>query len=278
MLTFGYGDPFWQFGYGASTRCATSCAGTTLTDPSASSQTSTAISDESRGNDALDESRTAFPSWATRQDWPRESGRECDAQPPSTSEALEAEEAGCQEISTGLPDALTTTRFTVWPLIHDCTRTSASSTATATISAARRLLMRRALPGRRGASNVERRDLDGLDARRVGRWARPIAPAALVVVSGGQATRPLTSRSPAACWISPGGFDMGDSPMRKGSLRRGMIGGGVISVFSAATLASRSADPLPTFAYVLAFALLCVALALVLVVALNRPPKPSIRS
>jgi len=71
---------------------------------------------------------------------------------------------------------------------------------------------------------------------------------------------------------------MGDSPMRKGSLRRGMIGGGVISVFSAATLASRSADPLPTFAYVLAFALLCVALALVLVVALNRPPKPSIRS
>jgi hypothetical protein len=57
-----------------------------------------------------------------------------------------------------------------------------------------------------------------------------------------------------------------------------MIGGGVISVFSAATLASRSADPLPTFAYVLAFALLCVALALVLVVALNRPPKPSIRS
>jgi hypothetical protein len=66
--------------------------------------------------------------------------------------------------------------------------------------------------------------------------------------------------------------------MRKGSLRRGMLGGGVISVFSAATLASRSADPLPTFAYVLAFALLCVALALFLVVALNRLAKPPIRS
>jgi hypothetical protein len=66
--------------------------------------------------------------------------------------------------------------------------------------------------------------------------------------------------------------------MRKGSLRRGMIGGVVVSVFCAATLASRSADPLPTFAYVLAFALSCVALALFLVVALNRPPKPPIRS
>jgi hypothetical protein len=66
--------------------------------------------------------------------------------------------------------------------------------------------------------------------------------------------------------------------MRKGSLRRGMIGGVVVSVFCAATLASRSADPLPTFAYVLAFALSCVALALFLVVALNRPPKPPIGS
>ncbi len=66
--------------------------------------------------------------------------------------------------------------------------------------------------------------------------------------------------------------------MRKGSLRRGVIGGGVISVFSAATLASRSADPLPTFAYVLAFALVCVALALCLVVAINRPAKPPISS
>ena len=66
--------------------------------------------------------------------------------------------------------------------------------------------------------------------------------------------------------------------MRKGSVRRGILGGGVISAFSAATLANRSADPLPTFASVLAFALLCVALALVLVVAVNRPPKPPIRS
>ena len=66
--------------------------------------------------------------------------------------------------------------------------------------------------------------------------------------------------------------------MRKGSLRRGMIGGGVISVFSAATLASHSADPLPTFAFVLAFALSCVALPLFLVAALNRPPEPPIRS
>jgi|BarGraIncu00222A_1022003.scaffolds.fasta_scaffold375390_1 hypothetical protein len=66
--------------------------------------------------------------------------------------------------------------------------------------------------------------------------------------------------------------------MRKGSLRRGMIGGGVISVFSAATLASRSADPLPTFASVLAFAFLCVALALFPVVALNRPAKPPVSS
>jgi hypothetical protein len=64
--------------------------------------------------------------------------------------------------------------------------------------------------------------------------------------------------------------------MRKANVRRGMIGGGVMSLFVAATLASRSADPLPTFASVLAFALSCVALAVVLVVAINRPPKPPI--
>jgi hypothetical protein len=66
--------------------------------------------------------------------------------------------------------------------------------------------------------------------------------------------------------------------MRKASLRRGMLGGGFISVFSAATLASRSADPLPTFTYLLAFALLCVALALLLFVALNRLGEPPISS
>jgi hypothetical protein len=56
-----------------------------------------------------------------------------------------------------------------------------------------------------------------------------------------------------------------------------MIGGVVISVFTAATLASRSADPLPTFASVLVFAFLCVALALFLVRAAIRPPKPPVR-
>lgn len=65
--------------------------------------------------------------------------------------------------------------------------------------------------------------------------------------------------------------------MRKVNVRQGMIGGVVMSFFVAATLASRSADPLPAFAYVLAFALSCVALAVVLVVAVNRPPKPPIR-
>lgn len=65
--------------------------------------------------------------------------------------------------------------------------------------------------------------------------------------------------------------------MRKLNVRQGVIGGVAISLFSAVTLASRSPDPLPTFAFVLAFTLSCVALAVVLVVAMNRPPKPPIR-
>jgi hypothetical protein len=61
------------------------------------------------------------------------------------------------------------------------------------------------------------------------------------------------------------------------NVRRGVIGGGAVSLVSAVTLASRSADPLPTFAFVLVFTLSCVALAIVLVVAINRAPKPPIR-
>ena len=65
--------------------------------------------------------------------------------------------------------------------------------------------------------------------------------------------------------------------MRKLNLRQGVIGGGVVSLTSAAMSAGRSADPLPTFAATLAFALLSVALATLLVVAVNRHPGPPAR-
>ena len=56
-----------------------------------------------------------------------------------------------------------------------------------------------------------------------------------------------------------------------------MIGGFVVALFGAVTSASRLPHPLPTFAYVFAFALSCAALAIVLIVAINRPPEPPIR-
>ncbi len=65
--------------------------------------------------------------------------------------------------------------------------------------------------------------------------------------------------------------------MRKLNVRQGVIGGSVVALVSAAMSAGRSADPLPTFVATLAFALSCGALAIVLVVAVNRPPKPPIR-
>ncbi len=64
--------------------------------------------------------------------------------------------------------------------------------------------------------------------------------------------------------------------MRRLSFKRGIVGGVGMSLFTSTTLAGRSADPLPTFAYVLAFTLSCVALAIVVVAAINRPPKPPI--
>jgi cobalamin synthase len=57
------------------------------------------------------------------------------------------------------------------------------------------------------------------------------------------------------------------------NVQRGLVGGGAVSLVCAATVASRSADPLPTFAYVLVFALACTALAVALVAAFNRPPR-----
>ena len=65
--------------------------------------------------------------------------------------------------------------------------------------------------------------------------------------------------------------------MRKLNIRQGIIGGSAVALVSAAGAAGRSPDPLATFAFYLAFGLPCVALAVALVAAINRPPKPPIR-
>ncbi len=64
--------------------------------------------------------------------------------------------------------------------------------------------------------------------------------------------------------------------MRRLNVRQGVIGGWVVSVVCAAGMAGRSADPLWTFLSVLAFALSCVALVSLLVVAIARSSKPPI--
>jgi hypothetical protein len=64
--------------------------------------------------------------------------------------------------------------------------------------------------------------------------------------------------------------------MRKLNVRQGMIGGGVVALVSAASVASHSPDPLPTFVAVFAFALSCAVLAIVLIVVMHRPPGPPV--
>lgn len=58
--------------------------------------------------------------------------------------------------------------------------------------------------------------------------------------------------------------------MRALDVRQGAIGGSVVTVFSAASLSGRSADPLPTFITVLAVGLTATGLATALAVALDR--------
>ncbi len=65
--------------------------------------------------------------------------------------------------------------------------------------------------------------------------------------------------------------------MRKLNIRQGIIGGLVVALVGAAAVAARSADPLPTFASVLAFAVACVAVVIGLALAVSRPPKPPVR-
>jgi hypothetical protein len=47
--------------------------------------------------------------------------------------------------------------------------------------------------------------------------------------------------------------------VRRLNIRQGVIGGGVVALMSAAGIAGRSSDPLPTFLGVLAFSLVCIA-------------------
>jgi hypothetical protein len=66
-------------------------------------------------------------------------------------------------------------------------------------------------------------------------------------------------------------------PMKKLNVRQGIIGGGVVSLMCAAGAAGRSADPLPTFATVLAFCLVCAAPVVGLAALANRADKPTAR-
>jgi peptidoglycan/LPS O-acetylase OafA/YrhL len=62
--------------------------------------------------------------------------------------------------------------------------------------------------------------------------------------------------------------------MRLLKVRQGAIAGVVLSFVLAAAIAGRSADPLPTFGYVLAVALLATVLAILCVAAINRRSQP----
>ena len=57
-------------------------------------------------------------------------------------------------------------------------------------------------------------------------------------------------------------------------VRQGVIGGFVLSTLIAATAAGRAAEPLPTFIYYLVVCLAAGVIAIVLVVAINRPRPP----
>ena len=67
--------------------------------------------------------------------------------------------------------------------------------------------------------------------------------------------------------------------MKRLNIRQGVIGGSIVAVISAAGIAGRSPDPLPTFAGILAFCLACTAPILGLAVLINRAGavKPPVR-
>lgn len=59
-------------------------------------------------------------------------------------------------------------------------------------------------------------------------------------------------------------------PMRTLKIRQAATAGVVVSLVSAAAIAGRSADPLATFGYVLAVALLVTVLTIVCIAAIDR--------
>jgi hypothetical protein len=65
--------------------------------------------------------------------------------------------------------------------------------------------------------------------------------------------------------------------LKKLNVRQGVVGGGVVAIMSAAGIAGRSLDPVPTFVGVVAFCLLCGAPVIGLAVLLNRADKPPVR-
>lgn len=58
--------------------------------------------------------------------------------------------------------------------------------------------------------------------------------------------------------------------MKRLNIRQGMVGGAIVALMSAAGIAGRSPDPLPTFAGVVAFCAVCVAPVIGLAVLINR--------
>lgn len=58
--------------------------------------------------------------------------------------------------------------------------------------------------------------------------------------------------------------------MKRLNIRQGVIGGSIVALMSAAGIAGRSSDPLPTFVGVLAFCLACGAPVFGLAVLINR--------
>ena len=64
------------------------------------------------------------------------------------------------------------------------------------------------------------------------------------------------------------------TPMRELKVRQGAIAGFVVSLVLAAALAGRSADPVPTFGYVLAVAFSATVLVIVTAAAINRRSQP----
>lgn len=61
--------------------------------------------------------------------------------------------------------------------------------------------------------------------------------------------------------------------MARLNIRQGMVGGGVVAVMSASGAAGQSADPLPTFASTLVFALACAGAVIGFLVIVDRSSK-----